>query len=76
MVGFISSSLAAVARPGSGRWLWLVGEFGDVERVEITEAFAAIAIACINELGLPVLFTNIHGGTIAHAFPSGATGPC
>lgn len=41
-------------------------EIGDVERVEINEAFAAIAIAVCRELGLPEDIVNVDGGAIAH----------
>jgi acetyl-CoA C-acetyltransferase len=47
---------------------------GDVERIEINEAFAAIALAVIRELGLPPDIVNIEGGAIAHGHPIGATG--
>ncbi|TAL53897.1 acetyl-CoA C-acyltransferase [Pandoraea sp.] len=45
-----------------------------VDRVEINEAFAAIAIACTRELGLAVDIVNVEGGAIAHGHPIGATG--
>jgi len=38
------------------------------------EAFAAVAIACMRELGLPADIVNIEGGAIAHGHPIGATG--
>jgi acetyl-CoA C-acetyltransferase len=47
---------------------------GDVERVEINEAFAAIVIAVMCELGLSPDIVNIEGGAIAHGHPIGATG--
>jgi acetyl-CoA C-acetyltransferase len=46
----------------------------DVERVEINEAFAAIAIAVHRELGFPEDIVNVDGGAIAHGHPIGATG--
>ncbi|MBL8704169.1 MAG: acetyl-CoA C-acetyltransferase [Rhodospirillales bacterium] len=46
----------------------------DVERVEINEAFAAIAIAVHRELGFPEDIVNVEGGAIAHGHPIGATG--
>ncbi len=49
-------------------------KIGDVERVEINEAFAAIAIAVQRELGLPADICNVEGGAIAHGHPIGATG--
>ena len=47
---------------------------GDVERIEINEAFAAIALAVMQELGLPSDVVNVEGGAIAHGYPIGATG--
>src|SRR5882672_7909824 len=46
----------------------------DVERVEINEAFAAIAIVAARELGFPADIVNVEGGAIAHGHPIGATG--
>ena len=56
----------ALARAG-----WTIA---DVQRVEINEAFAAVALACIRELGLPEEIVNVEGGAIAHGHPIGATG--
>ena len=47
---------------------------GSVERVEINEAFAAIAIVVARELGFPEDIVNIEGGAVAHGHPLGATG--
>jgi acetyl-CoA C-acetyltransferase len=49
-------------------------QLGDIERVEINEAFAAIAIVVTRELGLPEDIVNVEGGAIAHGHPIGATG--
>ena len=46
----------------------------DVERIEINEAFAAIAIAVYRELGFAEDIVNVEGGAIAHGHPIGATG--
>jgi acetyl-CoA C-acetyltransferase len=46
----------------------------DVDRVEINEAFAAIALAVMQELKLPREIVNVEGGAIAHGHPIGATG--
>ncbi len=46
----------------------------DLERVEINEAFAAIAVAITRELGLAEEVVNVEGGAIAHGHPIGATG--
>ena len=47
---------------------------GDVQRIEINEAFAAIALACLRELGLSEDVVNVEGGAIAHGHPIGASG--
>ena len=49
-------------------------DVGSVERVEINEAFAAIAIVVARELGFPEDIVNIEGGAVAHGHPLGATG--
>jgi acetyl-CoA C-acetyltransferase len=65
-IGPVPAVRQALARAG-----W---ELADVERIEINEAFAAIAIACMRELGLSESVTNVEGGAIAHGHPIGATG--
>jgi acetyl-CoA C-acetyltransferase len=47
---------------------------GDLQRMEINEAFAAIAAACTQELGLSEDIVNVEGGAIAHGHPIGASG--
>ncbi len=49
-------------------------KISDIERIEINEAFATIAIAVTQELGLPEDIVNVEGGAIAHGHPIGATG--
>jgi acetyl-CoA C-acetyltransferase len=49
-------------------------KLADVERVEINEAFAAVPLAVLRELGLPEDIVNVEGGAIAHGHPIGATG--
>ena len=46
----------------------------DVERIEINEAFPAIAIAVAKDLGLDSSIVNVEGGAIAHGHPIGASG--
>ena len=46
----------------------------DIDRVELNEAFASQAVACITELGLDRAKTNVHGGAIALGHPLGASG--
>jgi acetyl-CoA C-acetyltransferase len=49
-------------------------KIGDIERIEINEAFAAIVIAVTRELGISPDIVNVEGGAIAHGHPIGATG--
>ncbi len=49
-------------------------KLADVERIEVNEAFAAIVLAVMKELGLPEDIVNVEGGAIAHGHPIGATG--
>ncbi len=47
---------------------------GDIDLVELNEAFAAQAVACVRELGLDWQKTNVNGGAIALGHPLGCTG--
>ena len=47
---------------------------GDIGLVELNEAFAAQAVACIRSLGLEESIVNVHGGAIALGHPLGASG--
>jgi acetyl-CoA C-acetyltransferase len=58
-------------RQALGRAGWKIS---DIERIEINEAFAAIAIAVTRDLGLSEDVVNVEGGAIAHGHPIGATG--
>jgi acetyl-CoA C-acetyltransferase len=49
-------------------------DVNSLERVEINEAFAAIAIVVARELGFPDDIVNVEGGAVAHGHPIGATG--
>ncbi|MBA3945332.1 MAG: acetyl-CoA C-acyltransferase [Herpetosiphonaceae bacterium] len=46
----------------------------DLDLIELNEAFAAQALAIINELGLPLDRTNVNGGAIALGHPLGCSG--
>lgn len=46
----------------------------DVDRIEINEAFAAIALACLRQIGFAEDVVNVEGGAIAHGHAIGATG--
>jgi acetyl-CoA C-acetyltransferase len=49
-------------------------EVGDIERIEINEAYAAVPLAVLRSLGLPEDIVNVEGGAVAHGHPIGATG--
>ena len=65
-LGPVPAVKQALARAG-----WSIG---DIQRIEINEAFGAIAIAVVRELGLSPDIVNVEGGAIAHGHPIGATG--
>ena len=65
-IGPVSASRKALERAGVG--------VGDLDVVELNEAFASQAIACSNELGLAPQTINLDGGAIALGHPLGATG--
>ncbi len=46
----------------------------DLDLIELNEAFAVQALACIEELGLDRSKTNVNGGAIALGHPLGCTG--
>jgi acetyl-CoA C-acetyltransferase len=58
--------LAALARAGK--------EVGDVDLFEINEAFAAVGIASMNDLGITDEIVNVNGGAIALGHPIGMSG--
>jgi acetyl-CoA C-acetyltransferase len=47
---------------------------GDLELIEINEAFAAVAIASMRDLGVDDSIVNVNGGAIALGHPIGASG--
>ncbi|MFA5967839.1 MAG: thiolase family protein [Sphingomonas sp.] len=65
-LGPIGASTKALARAGI--------KASDLDVVEINEAFASQAIACIRDLGLKEETINLDGGAIALGHPLGATG--
>lgn len=46
----------------------------DIELIELNEAFASQAVACIDALGLNPEIVNVNGGGIAFGHPLGCTG--
>jgi acetyl-CoA C-acetyltransferase len=47
---------------------------GDIDVIELNEAFAAQVLACVDELGIDMDKLNPHGGAIALGHPFGMTG--
>jgi 3-oxoadipyl-CoA thiolase len=46
----------------------------DIDLIELNEAFAVQALACMRELGMDPSLTNVNGGAIALGHPLGCTG--
>jgi acetyl-CoA acyltransferase len=65
-IGPVGASKKALARAGI--------EAKHLDIVELNEAFASQAIACIKDLGLSANTINLDGGAIALGHPLGATG--
>ena len=49
-------------------------EVTDLDFVEINEAFAAVSVQSVQDLGIPMDIVNIHGGAVALGHPIGASG--
>jgi len=47
---------------------------GDLDLIEINEAFAAQTLGCMRKLGLDPAITNVNGGAIALGHPTGCSG--
>lgn len=65
-MGPVPATLKALERAGLA--------IGDIDVVEINEAFGSQAVACIRKLGIDEELVNIDGGGIAVGHPLGATG--
>ena len=65
-IGPVEASRKALQRAGR--------QLGDMDLVEINEAFAAQYLACERELGLDRDRVNVNGGAIALGHPVGASG--
>ncbi|TWT46689.1 acetyl-CoA C-acyltransferase [Botrimarina hoheduenensis] len=64
--GPVPSTRKALARAGLA--------LGDLDLIELNEAFAAQALACVQMLDLDEERVNVHGGAIALGHPLGASG--
>ncbi|UAK24510.1 thiolase family protein [Sphingomonas nostoxanthinifaciens] len=65
-IGPVGASLKALARAGV--------DAGALDVIELNEAFASQALACMRDLGLDQAKVNVDGGAIALGHPLGATG--
>ena len=65
-IGPVPATRAALAKAGLS--------LGDIDLIEVNEAFAAQYLAVEKELGLDRNRTNVNGGAIALGHPLGATG--
>jgi len=65
-IGPVPATRRALARAGL--------EIGDLDLVELNEAFAAQVLACQRELGIDDERLNVNGGAIALGHPLGASG--
>ena len=64
-VGPVGATRKALARAGL--------EVGDLDVIELNEAFASQSLATVRELGLDMAAVNLDGGAIALGHPLGAT---
>jgi len=65
-IGPVPATRKALARAGI--------EVGDLDLVELNEAFASQSLVCIDELGLDPARVNVNGGAIALGHPLGMSG--
>jgi acetyl-CoA acetyltransferase len=49
-------------------------KIGEIDLIELNEAFASQSLACIHDLGLGVNKVNVNGGAIALGHPFGCSG--
>jgi acetyl-CoA acyltransferase len=65
-IGPVAATRKALARAGL--------DIGDMEVVELNEAFASQALACVRDLAIDPDTLNLDGGALALGHPLGATG--
>ncbi|HET7586265.1 MAG TPA: thiolase family protein [Gemmatimonadaceae bacterium] len=65
-IGPVPATRKALERAGLG--------IDDLDLIELNEAFAAQAVACVRELGADPARVNVNGGAIALGHPLGASG--
>jgi acetyl-CoA acyltransferase len=65
-IGPVAATKKALARAGL--------KIGDIDVIELNEAFASQSLGCIRDLDIDVSKVNLDGGAIALGHPLGATG--
>ena len=65
-IGPVAASRKALARAGLS--------IGDIDVVELNEAFSSQSLACAADLGIDLEKINLDGGALALGHPLGATG--
>jgi acetyl-CoA acyltransferase len=65
-IGPVAATRKALARAGL--------RIDDIDVIELNEAFAAQALACIEDLDIDIDRVNLEGGALALGHPLGATG--
>ena len=65
-IGPVAATQKALQRAGL--------KIGDIDIIELNEAFASQSLACIRDLGLDINKINLDGGAIALGHPLGASG--
>jgi 3-oxoadipyl-CoA thiolase len=83
MARWVASSVAGVSPrtmgygpiPATRKVLARTGlTIDDMDLIELNEAFAVQALACVKELGIDMARTNVNGGAVALGHPLGCTG--
>jgi acetyl-CoA C-acetyltransferase len=76
--GYVADEFAWLARTPANAGAQALAKagksIGDVERVEVNEAFASVAVNSVKMLGADPERANVHGGAVALGHPIGASG--
>jgi acetyl-CoA C-acetyltransferase len=76
--GYVADEFAFLARTPAAAGAQALGKAGktidDVERVEVNEAFASVAVNSARVLGVDPEKVNVNGGAVALGHPIGASG--
>src|SRR5438309_8367047 len=76
--GYVADEFAWLARTPANAGLQALAKagksIGDVERVEVNEAFSSVALNSVKMLGADPEKVNVNGGAVALGHPIGASG--